>query len=74
MEWSDNIKISDKAPKDYVPELEKRFNPEELERMYQWHGLPKNWYDLDYTSLINERKKLIALVIKSGFEMLRGGA
>ncbi len=74
VEWSDNIKISDKAPKDYVPELEKRFNPEELERMYQWHGLPKNWYDLDYTSLINERKKLIALVIKSGFERLRGGA
>ena len=73
VEWSDNIKISDKAPKEYVPALEKRFSPEEIENMYQWHGLPPNWYDLDYVSFINERKKRIALVIKTGFEALWGG-
>ena len=40
VEWSDNIKISDRAPSDYVQELEKRFASDELQRMYDWHGLP----------------------------------
>jgi len=73
VEWSDNIKISDRAPKEYVPELEKRFTSDELQQMYQWHGLPPNWYELDYRDFINERKKRIALVIKSGFEKLGVG-
>lgn len=70
VEWSDNIKISDRAPKDYVPALEKRFASDELQQMYQWHGLPSNWYELDYKNFVNERKRRIALVIKSGFEKL----
>lgn len=70
VEWSDNIKISDRAPKDYVPALEKRFASDELQQMYQWHGLPSNWYELDYKDFVNERKRQIALVIKSGFEKL----
>ncbi|MBC7075801.1 MAG: DUF262 domain-containing protein [Syntrophomonadaceae bacterium] len=70
VEWSDNIKISDRAPKEYVPELEKRFTSDELQQMYQWHGLPPNWYELDYRDFVNERKRRIALVIKSGFEKL----
>ncbi|MGC9530439.1 MAG: GmrSD restriction endonuclease domain-containing protein [Candidatus Bipolaricaulaceae bacterium] len=72
VEWSDNIKISDRAPKEYVPELEKQkcFASDELQQMYEWHALPPNWYELDYRDFVNERKKRIALVIKSGFEKL----
>jgi len=70
VEWSDNIKISDKAPKEYVPKLEERFTSDELQQMYQWHGLPLNWYELDYRDFLNERKRRIAFVIKSGFEKL----
>ena len=74
VEWSDNIKISDRAPRDYVPELEKRFASDELQRMYDWHGLPSNWYELDYEDFLKERRRRIALIIKSGFERLVVGA
>jgi hypothetical protein len=74
VEWTDNIKISDKAPKDYVPEMEERFAPEELRQMYEWHGLPLNWYELDYEDFLKERRRRIALIIKSGFERLVVGA
>jgi hypothetical protein len=74
VEWSDNIKISDRAPRDYVPELEKRFASDELQQMYDWHGLPPNWYELDYEDFLKERRRRIALIIKSGFERLVVGA
>lgn len=74
VEWNDNIRISDKAPRDYVPELEARFTRAKLQQMYEWHGLAEKWYDLDYRSFVDQRKKRIALVIKSGFDKLREGA
>ena len=74
VEWSDNIKISDRAPRDYVPELEERFASDELQQMYDWHGLPSNWYELDYEDFLKERRRRIALIIKSGFERLVVGA
>ncbi|GIW31532.1 MAG: hypothetical protein KatS3mg071_1706 [Meiothermus sp.] len=74
VEWSDNIKISDKAPNTYVPGMEQRFNASELQQMYTWHGLPERWYELDYPTFIGERRKRIALVIKAAFEKLREGA
>jgi len=74
VEWSDNIKISDRAPRDYVPELEKRFASDELQQMYDWHGLPSNWYELDYEDFLKERRRRIALITKSGFERLVVGA
>ncbi|NPV42372.1 MAG: DUF262 domain-containing protein [Firmicutes bacterium] len=74
VEWSDNIKISDRAPKDYVPKLEERFASDELQQMYEWHGLPLNWYELDYEDFLKERRRRIALIIKSGFERLVVGA
>ena len=74
VEWSDNIKISDRAPRDYVPELEKRFASDELQQMYDWHGLPSNWYELDYEDFLKERRRRVALIIKSGFERLVVGA
>ena len=74
VEWSDNIKISDRAPRDYVPVLEKRFASDELQQMYDWHGLPSNWYELDYEDFLKERRRRIALIIKFGFERLVVGA
>ena len=74
VEWSDNIKISDRAPRDYVPELEERFASDELQQMYDWHGLPSNWYELDYKDFLKERRRRIALIIKAGFERLVVGA
>ena len=67
VEWNDNVKISDQPPAKYVPEMEERFSTEELNKMYVWHALPKNWYELDYSTFLEQRRKLIADIIRRGF-------
>lgn len=74
VEWSDNIAISDRPPRDYVPELEKRFTSDELRQMYVWHALPDRWYEMDYSTFLEKRRKRIARVIQKGFEKLKEGA
>jgi len=71
VEWSDNIAISDRPSADYVPELEKRFTSDELRQMYTWHALPDGWYEMDYATFLEERRKRIAQVIRNGFEKLK---
>jgi len=71
VEWSDNIAISDQPPRDYVPELEKRFTSVELQLMCAWHALPDGWYEMDYSTFLKERRKRIAQVIRRGFEKLK---
>ncbi len=70
VEWSDNIAISDKAPKDYVPQIEAKFTGEELQKMYTLHALPERWYEMEYTTFLNERRKLMADIIRRGFMKL----
>lgn len=71
VEWSDNVTISDKPPREYAPRIESRFSPEELKRMYDWHALPERWYEMDYLQFLVERRKRIAQVIRRGFESLK---
>jgi len=71
VEWSDNIRISDRDPREYVPEMEKRFSPQELAEMYDWHALPEHWYEMDYQTFLEERRKGIANVIRRGFLQLK---
>ena len=72
MEWSDNIRISNRAPREYVPEMEKRFSPEEIREMYVWHAFPERWYEIDYHTFLEERRKRIANVIRRGFLYIKG--
>ena len=73
VEWSDNIKISDQAPREYVPQMEARFSRYELEEMYFYHALPERWYEMDYAEFLAERRKRMASIIQKGFEQLVGG-
>ncbi len=70
VEWSDNIAISDKEPKVYLPIYEQRFSESELENMRYWHALPENWVEMDYRNFLVQRRKLIATVVESAFEKL----
>lgn len=72
VEWDDNIDISDKAPFEYFPLYAQRLKPEELIRMMEWHALPEGWEKMEYTEFLAERRKLIAKVIRKGFERLIG--
>lgn len=70
VEWSDNISISDKAPSEYVPLYEARYDVAELDQMRYWHALPSNWQSLRYPDFLEKRRKMIAQVIRDGFGKL----
>ena len=67
VEWSDNIEISDKHPKEYLPFYLDRLPSQEKEKMYYWHALPEGWENMSYEEFLAERRKLIALVIRDAY-------
>ena len=67
VEWDDNAAINEQPPAKYAEKYTARFSGEELAKMYYWHGLPPDWYGLDYEAFLGQREKLIARVIKDGF-------
>jgi hypothetical protein len=70
LEWPDNIEISDGPPTEYVPEIRSRFTPEDWQRMHEYHALPANWHEMPYDKFLIERRKLMAAIIRRGFESL----
>jgi len=70
VEWNDNIKISDEHPQRYLPIYLQRFTEEEINQMYYFHALPKNWENMDYFDFLKERRKLMSEVIKFAYEKL----
>ena len=71
VDWPDNAAIGAKDPREYWPALSARMNPEQRRRQMYWHALPPGWEQLDYADFLEKRRKLIAKVIKDGFEALR---
>ena len=64
VEWSINSEISDKNPAEYAPSYEE--NTSDETRML--HAMPKDWWKMDYSEFLTERRKLMALVIRKAFE------
>lgn len=74
VEWPDNRAISNKAPKDYFPQMfADRVPPAQREIVRFWHALPDGWELMEYDEFLVRRQKLIANVIKAGFEKLSTG-
>lgn len=71
IEWPDNIDISDDPPSQYVPKIRARFSPDEWQRMHELHALPDNWNNMNYLDFLVERRKLMAAIIRRGFESLK---
>lgn len=70
VEWSDNIKIADLPPSQYLPYYLQRLSPEDIKRQYYWHALPEDWEHLDYFEFLQKRRILMASVVKDAFEQL----
>lgn len=71
VEWAVNAAISNRPPKEYVPNLEADFTPSELDEMYRLHALPPQWYNMPYEDFLAERQKLMAQVIREAFLHIR---
>jgi hypothetical protein len=70
VEWGDNAKISNQSPAEYFPRYAARFQEDELRQMMEWHALPDGWEKMDYGTFLVERRKLMAQIIRKGFEKL----
>ena len=70
VEWGDNLRISDRPPVEYLPESSVRLTPQELARQCHWHALPEAWTTMAYPAFLSARRKLLATVIREGFETL----
>lgn len=70
LEWPDNIDISDRPPKEYVPQVERRFSSADWAKMQEAHALPVGWHEMSYDVFLDERRKLMAAITRQGFESL----
>ena len=71
LEWPDNLDISDNPPSDYVPMVRQRFGDHaEWEAMCDAHALPRGWERMDYQDFLAERRRLMANIIRRGYDRL----
>ena len=70
IEWADNMDISDDAPGDYYPGQIKGMSEDEVRKMEAQHGLPHGWQTMSYFDFLVARRKLMAEVIKQGYEKI----
>lgn len=71
LEWPENISISDTSPAEYVPLVRQRFSEQEWEHMCAVHALPQDWETLAYEDFLQQRRVLMAAIIRRGYETLR---
>jgi hypothetical protein len=70
LEWPDNIDISDTSPSEYLPGLRARFDDTTWAEMANLHALPSGWDFMPYDEFLGQRRKLMAGIVKRGFELL----
>ncbi len=73
VECSDNAAIGDTAPHEYFPPLFAKLSPEERSDARVWHALPRGWEHMEYDRFLEERRGLIADMVRTAFERLRSG-
>ena len=70
LEFEDNIEISDDKPSEYFAMVQKRFGESEIKEMLAQHAIPENFYQLEYDDFLQERRKLMAGIIKKAFSKI----
>lgn len=70
LEWPENIEISDSPPSEYVPAMRARFEESAWKQMHRLHALPDGWEGMSYDEFLRVRRRLMADVIRKGFERI----
>ncbi len=70
LEFEDNIEISDDKPSEHFAMVKKRFGDNEISEMLAQHAIPANFYQLEYGEFLQERRKLMAGIIKKAFNKI----
>jgi len=72
IEWKDNISISDDAPNKYWPKVTSGIESVALRQMLQDNALPQDWASMSYSDFLEARQKLMASIVRRGYEKLSG--
>ena len=70
VEWPDNLEILDQAPSDYAPKAFQKLTADRRNEALYWHALSEGWWNLDYRTFLEDRRKRIATVIRAGFDRI----
>lgn len=70
IDYGTNINISDKAPKDYVPEYKWGMSDEDFRKACAENALPEGFENMDYFDFLEQRRKLMASVVRRAFNKL----
>ena len=70
IEWKDNLDISDTAPAEYWPTAIDGISESTLRDMCDTNALPDDWTRLSYPQFLEARRKLMAGVVRRGYEAL----
>lgn len=68
--YQTNINIGEKAPSEYVAEYRAKMGEENYLKTCTENALPPGFEKLDYFTFIEKRRKLMAKIIKKGYEKL----
>lgn len=68
--YNDNIKISDKSPKDYYEEMIQKYWKEKVNKWLTDNDIPLNFFELSYNDFLVERRKLMIKSIKNYFKII----
>ena len=71
IEWKDNLAISDDAPETYWKVMTDNMADEEITKMCEDHALPVGWVKMSYPDFLEERRKLMAGIIRKGYTYLQ---
>lgn len=70
VEFENNLEISDMAPSDYIKIFQNRFTQDQLRNMLEAHGIPENFYLMEYEDFLFERRRRMSQIIRAAFESL----
>jgi hypothetical protein len=70
LEWPKNRDLSDLPPSEYFPRLRKEFAAGQWEHMHHLHALPPGWESMEYEHFLEQRRKMMAQVIRQAFQAL----
>lgn len=70
IDWKDNMEILDEAPSIYYTRIIEGMTEDDVLKMEEENALPHGWQNMRYEEFLIERRKLMAKIIKQGFDEL----
>ena len=70
VDWPSDVRVEHGNPTDYWSVLTRHLDEEKLSKWMYWHALPLGWDSSDYRSFLERRCRLMARVVRDGYDKL----